>query len=149
MFFKPLKEICNNVIKLDANRIVNQIIRTPEFTRFIITLNTGGQLFDQGIDSLGFSLGRYASYTIEKKQEKGLPFDRITLFDTGEFYQSFELTAKDGDDFFTLDADPIKEDTNLFDDFGEDIVGLTDESKELLVEKLTRKLQQELIKYIQ
>jgi hypothetical protein len=149
MYFEPLKNIARNSIKLDANRIVNAIIRTPEFTNFIITLNTGGQLFDQGINSLGFSLGEYAPSTIEQKKEKGLPFDRITLFDTGEFYQSFELIAKDGDDFFTIDADPEKEDSNLFEDFGEDIVGLTDESKQILVEKLTRKLETELIKMIQ
>jgi hypothetical protein len=149
MFFEPLRKIANNILDIDINQIVNAIIATPEFTNFIITLNTGGQLFDQGIDSLGLSLGRYAPDTIEQKIEKGLPFDRITLFDTGEFYQSFDVIANENDDFFTITANPIKEDSNLFEDFGENIVGLTEESKEFLAEKLKVKLQKELIKYIQ
>jgi len=34
-------------------------------------------------------IGYYAESTIKRKKRKGLPWDRVTLFDTGRFYSSF------------------------------------------------------------
>ncbi len=136
-----LEKILINISKLDQNKILREVLLRKEVQGKIIELNTRGQLFDRGIDSTGKTLesigGSYAPSTIEGrpglfkgKRELGLPFDRITLFNTGDFYQTFKIVI--GNDFFTIKADPVKEDTNLFSEWGLDVVGLTLESKEIL-----------------
>jgi len=90
----------------------------------IIRLNTESQLFDEGIDSLGRDLGTYRPFTIKVKQKTGLPYDRVTLFQDGTFYGSFRVTYDA--ESFTIDANGDKGDKNLFDVYGEDILGLTD-----------------------
>ena len=80
---------------------------------------------------------------LKSKKEKGLPYDRITLFDTGDFYDTFKVIPFLGG--FEIDANPIKENTNLFDEFGEDILGLTEESREILVQYYTDVIRRELI----
>jgi hypothetical protein len=66
-----------------------------------------------------------------EKRKKGQPTDRVTLKDTGDFYSSFQVLPFKGG--FIIDADPIKEDTNLFDRYGEDILGLNDENLQLII----------------
>jgi hypothetical protein len=148
-----LKNLAKNVIALDEKEIFVEVFNDPINQEFVIALNTerGGfgvtsQLFDQGIDSNGNSLGQYALSTIAIKQKQGLPTDRITLFDTGAFYDSFRVRVGNGE--FTITADPVKEDGNLFDDFGEDIVGLTEESRNELVKFITPEVQRIVLERI-
>ena len=47
------------------------------------------QLFTTGEDGDGVSLGNYSPITIKIKKRKGQPTDRITLKDTGAFYDSY------------------------------------------------------------
>lgn len=97
----------------------------------IVRLNTIDQLYDKGIDSLGDSLGDYSPFTVRVKVYKGQKTSNITLKDTGEFYDSFDVTVyKDG---FTISADAQKEDSNLVEEFGIDILGLTDGSIDKLI----------------
>jgi hypothetical protein len=155
MFFQPLKDLANLMIQSNVNAIINKIIKRPEFTNLIIELNTQGQLYEKGVDSLGVSLGNYAATTIEGtaqfagRAERGLRFDHITLFDTGDFYKSFKVIIRnESDSFFFIDADPVKEDTNLFQEWGEDIVGLTQESIDVLNERLQTELTKEIKKLL-
>ena len=151
MFFQPLRNLANTIIDSNVNKIINLLIEKRDFTELIIELNTDKQLYEEGIDSLGVSLGNYAATTIEGtanfegRKSKGLRFDHITLFDTGQFYKSFEVIIRNENDaFFFIDADPMRDDTNLFDEWGADIVGLTDKSKEILGDKLKVELQKEV-----
>lgn len=140
-----LIKIAKNTIKLDINKILSDIYKRPDVQEFILNLNRIDQLFDKGIDSTGESLGEYSANTIEGtpnyegKKSKGQPYDRITLKDEGLFYDSFLFVI--GADYFGIDADQIRGDTNLFDDFGKDILGLTEESLEKLREKLVPLIQ--------
>jgi len=146
-----LKRIKSNLKALDINSIIGSILSQPEVKKFIIELNTKGQpssqLFEQGIDSLGISLGNYAGTTIEGtsnfegKKEKGQRFDHITLEDTGDFYNSFVVTV--GKDKITIEADPIKEDTNLLVEYGNDILGLTDQNLQLVIDHLRDGIKKE------
>jgi hypothetical protein len=114
------------------------------FTDLIIDLNTRKQLFDKGIDSTGRLLsdigGDYSANTIEGtnqyegKKQKGLPYDHITLYDTGDFYKSFKVFL-DSNGMLTISADTIKDTTNLINDWGENILGLTEESLIVLRDK--------------
>jgi hypothetical protein len=122
---------------LDEGLIFEIVFNDARIKDEIIRLNTEEQLFRRGIDSEGKSLGTYSPFTVEIKKKKGQPTNRITLKDTGEFYDSFRVTANRVS--ITIDADPIKDDNNLFDDFGEEILGLTDESREKLKEMAVKK----------
>lgn len=120
---------------------------------FAIELNTGGpniseygQLFLHGIDSTGVELsqigGEYAPITKDIKRATGLPFDRVTLYQEGDFYRSWRFVQKA--DSFTLEADTVIEGEDLQDRWGDSILGLTDESiTELGLEALP-----EIINYV-
>jgi hypothetical protein len=69
--------------------------------------------------------------------------DHYTLFDTGDFYRSMVFLL--GKDFFEIDADSIKDTgTDLFLKYGEDIVGLTEESKNKLQVELLERYDKEI-----
>ena len=137
-------------LKLDNDFIWLKIVGSQEVRNFIVELNTEDQLFLKGIDSTGKSLkdiggndltaSGYSPVTIEIKKSKGGKGGRIaniTLYDEGDYYESHDVDVTPGK--FTIDADPIKEDTNLFEEWGEDIVGLTDESLQKLINFLLPK----------
>lgn len=90
----------------------------------IIRLNTINQLYEEGIRSDGSPLGPYQPFTIEIKRQKGQPYDHVTLRDTGEFYASFRVFYDA--DTFEVTADGDKGDKNLFDVYGDNVLGLTE-----------------------
>jgi len=144
-FFKPLRDIAEAVNRLDGPELISEVL-TDNFKvrEFILDLNRKGQLFDKGINSEGEKLKElvreYAPSTVAKKKRQGLPSDRIILFDSGEFYDSFELIIRRK--AFIIDADATKTNkdgeigTDLFEEWGFGIVGLTDESKTKLTKFL-------------
>ncbi len=144
---ESVKDILNKAINLDEVKAWYFAIDI-DMQNNIIKLNTIDQLFNDGIDSLGDSLGEYSISTIEGtssylgKKAKGQPTDRITLKDTGDFYKTFKVEVKD--DSFFINANPIKDDSNLFDDFGSEIVGLTEDNQK----KISKTILDNTIKYI-
>ena len=133
--FEAIKSLTKKVAELDEGVILNKLIANAEVRKFILNLNTNDQLFNKGIDSQNRSLGIYTPFTINDKQQRGVPVPsdfHITLFDTGEFYSTFVIVP--GKDFFEIDANPIREDTNLFEQYGEEIVGLNDESLQKVID---------------
>lgn len=104
----------------------------------VIRLNTIDQLFDRGVDSLNKSLGDYAPYTVEDKKRKGQKHSNITLKNKGNFYKTFrvEVTV----DKIKISANPIKDNDNLFDDFGVEIVGLTTENTKRISELILKNI---------
>jgi len=145
-------EMCDRFIKLSLSNLMQDIFSRFDVRWFVIELNTKEQLYEKGIDSKGKSLGDYAPFTIDRKIDSGLPYDRITLFETGEFYESFEVKVYKED--IEIVANPDKFDTktgkksNLYEDFGIDIVGLTDENTVKLQEYLLPLIQAEIMKLI-
>ena len=135
MAFEAIRKLTNRVAKLDEGIILNRFVELPIVQKFILDLNRVDQLFDKGIDSKNRALGVYTPFTINSKNERGVPVPsdfHITLFDTGQFYSTFVIIP--GKDFFEIDANPIREDSNLFEDFGEDIIGLNDENLQILID---------------
>lgn len=110
---------------------MKHLFQQPSFRKLIIDLNTEEQLYSQGVDSKGVQLGEYSTYTRGLKQNKGQRFDHITLKDTGEFYKSFSIKLEGSS--FRIVADGQKEDTNLFKEYGIDILGLTEDSMSVVV----------------
>ena len=142
-----LRQVAERFLKLDVNRVVNQILRNKEVQREIIRLNTQEQLFKKGIDRTGRTLesigGAYSDLTVLIKSAKGQPTDRVTLRDTGDFYESFRIEI--GKTEFEIQADTLKDDTDLIQEWGEDILGLTEESLEVIRDTF----RDAIIEYIQ
>lgn len=104
------------------------------------------QLKERGIDATGQVIGTYSENT-ERMNPQKKAGSHYTLDDTGEFLQS--LTIHVFQNYILIDANGDKGEVNLFDEFGDDIIGLTDENiqklKVLLIEnglKYARKLLQ-------
>ncbi|MBV1929795.1 MAG: hypothetical protein KUG81_09840 [Gammaproteobacteria bacterium] len=134
-----LKQIKANLRTLDINSIIRSIVSQQEVKDFIIDLNTNKQLFGEGENSLGIRLEEvrgkdYSPFTIQEKIQDGLPFDRVTLFQTGDFYSTFVVVVNANS--LSIEANPLKDDTNLFTEWGEDIVGLQDENLQLVIDLL-------------
>lgn len=97
------------------------------------------RLFDEGTDENDRIIGRYKAYTQKLNPEKvaGSPY---TLYDTGEFYASLYVGFMA--DYFFIDGDGNKGRENLFDKFGEGIIGLTDEQRDWLGEEVIIKYRE-------
>jgi len=126
---RPLYKIYKSLSRLtDDNLWINSI--DGKVKAFIIQMNTIDQLYNKGIDSLGEKVGggEYRPLTIAIKKHKGQRYDHFTLKDTGAFYDSWVVKVdRDG---LILDADDSSfYDKPLFEVYGEDVLGLTDENK--------------------
>lgn len=133
LMFESVKNKTNKFKKLTLKKVFHELFKDKDFTNYIIDLNTGEQLYDKGIDSTGKRLdaGRngYAAFTITEKERKGQPIDRITLKDTGEFYNSFKCKwDSSGSGSIKITADTMKESGDLLTQWGKDILGLDEES---------------------
>ena len=115
---------------------------TPTVKNKIIRWIQEDQLTNQGIGADGEVIGYY-SYTTELisggEKQQGDPY---TLDDTGAFYQSmFVVVLRDA---VVTEADPIKGNDNLFEKYGQNIIGLTEGN----IVKLQEILKTSYIEYI-
>lgn len=148
-FFEPLRKIIRNLEKLTPEVLVfNALDRNPELQERILDLVRIEQLFKKGVDGEGTDLNTltqsgfgYASITKERKRRKNQPTDRVTLFDTGAFYKSFRLILTRFD--FHIDAQAQKPNGNLFEEFGDDIIELSEESIDRVIEMIIPLMQKE------
>lgn len=154
-----LLQMCERMMKLNEQVLLNQVLASPELQRWIIEMNQK-QLFEQGINRLGIKLedadkggytvsGFYKGYsprTKEIKRKKGQPYDRVTLKDTGEFYASFRIELRPGE--LEIVANPMKDGESLFTRWGEEVLGLTEENMQKLIEFIREKIVQEIAKQI-
>jgi hypothetical protein len=156
LLYQRLKQIK----KINRSVIINSILSDPNFQQWILDLNRLDQLFIDRINSKNVSVetwsGGYSELTEELNQ--GITFtykgysnskkegDPMFLYDTGEFYSSFKISLNPNS--FTMDANPIRGDQDLFKRFGEDIIGLTPESMIKLQERIlplfVQKLSEEI-----
>lgn len=124
---------------------------------FILFLVQYGQLFSRGINEFEEIIGRYSELTEQINPEKvaGTPY---TLKDTGEFFDSMFVTPNS--ESFIIDGNGIKYGktlkngqvvetiTNLFEEFGDSIIGLTEDHKEQLGRMLADKFIEDVRKIL-
>lgn len=93
---------------------------------------TEDQLHGKGEDGLGRSLGEYSDFTKQFKVTiagalgRDTRVDHITLRDTGDFHESVKVVVRNNR--IEIISEPQKEDTNLIDEFGEEILFVNDEN---------------------
>lgn len=145
-FLQPLINYLETFRRLDIDAIALEIIKQKDVQDLIIELNTRKQLFDKGEDSTGKTLasigGGYSPFTIQIKQAKGQPTNRVTLFDTGDFYASFKIIPEKGG--FIIDSNPEKDDTNLLDEWGEDVEGLQDDNLQIVIDLFADEIRKKI-----
>ncbi len=140
-----LSDLIDNVKGLSYDSALFFVFSNDEIQEFAIELNTGapnnsqyGQLFLHGVDANGTPLtsigGGYAPITKDLKRFDGLPIDHVTLYQDGDFYRSWRfIQTKDG---FFLRADTLKEGVDLTDRWGDDIIGLNNDSIQAIIEAI-------------
>lgn len=148
--FDVLENMLKNIKKVNADSLAMTVFVFPEVKKYIIKLNLVDQLYNEGIDANDKVIGTYSYTTALANGENHYIYNGLvsvkkfgepyTLFDSGEFYQSFNLVyQKDG---FVITADTQKPDRDLM-ELGE-ILGLTEESKNELAKKILPLLQKSL-----
>lgn len=125
-------------INLRRTRLLFEAVAWQEFfttaTKNDIVKILQKRLLTKGTNSKGDIIGLYSlatEFISNGKKEQGEPF---TLFDTGDFYASmFVVVFRDS---FMIEADGQKDDGNLFEKYGENITGLTNENLQIIKTKL-------------
>jgi hypothetical protein len=150
MFFQKtiLAEYANKMIKLkDSEDKIFKLVLDNKFIKELIThLNTDEQLGKERVDSLGAHLGVYSHATEFLSGGRKKAGEFINLNDSGEFWDSWGVEVTEN--FILIDANPFKDGTNLFKEYGVDVLGLTDknlqifinEARKLYIEYINRKL---------
>lgn len=127
-----LTSILVKIMDFDVQNSIDNFFKKNK--DFILELNKE-QLHDDGVRSDGSLIGQYSEFTKIMKKRKGQRYDHITLRDRGDFYRSFKLGFKDNELIF--DAKAVKmnkgKKTDLFQKYGIDVMGLTDENKEYVL----------------
>ena len=143
-----LKSIKRN---LQPGKIWKKVFRKTYIQRFVIEkLIQDNQLqksltgLNQPIRDLQTGSTTYSLMTEIMSGGKKKAGDPYNLYDTGEFYKSMVFLL--GNNFFEIDADPIKDNDNLFTKYGEQIIWLSEDSKEKLRLRLRIEYETELRK---
>lgn len=145
-----LGDALRRAIQIKHAEIWREVFKDSDFKEQILDWIRWDQLYNEGVDEMGEIIGTYSTYTemLNPEKQAGTPY---TLYDTGEFYRSMSIAILEL--AIEIDADPIKTDefgqtTDLFAEYGDGIIGLTDESKEKLVEELIIRYQNETSKLL-
>lgn len=143
-----LIQLAKRAAKLNENKntLINHVLSIKEVQDLIIWLNQEVQLFQKGINADGDIIGFYSLSTqlINPQKVAGTPY---TLKDTGAFFDSFNIELGENEIYIT--ANPIKGKDNLFEKYGEDILGLTNESKDILSIPVQDFLMEKVKAYLQ
>ena len=145
----------------EIDDFISNEMKKKELKEFILDLNRSDQLFEKREDSRGVNLGSiaggYSDYTELINQGKSFTYKGVTnvkksgedpfLFDTGDFYKSFFISYNSG--LLTIDANPFKDDTNLFNEYGVDILGLQEENIDKVIDAINFRFKNEVEKKIQ
>jgi len=130
----PVYSLVERIIQLSSeeNLIFKRVLDNKFIKDLIIHLQTEVQLGQQHVDSEGEELfnaltGRTTYSLFDEKGRGGEPYE---LFDTGEFWRSTTVTVLPGS--ILIKMNPIKDDDNLFEIYGPDVEGLTEENKDIL-----------------
>jgi len=122
-FDKKIKQL--KLIEKNLDKFVGQsALRHGNLLEDAITED---QLFDKGEDGLGNPLGEYSDFTklfkttIAGQLGRSTRVDHITLRDTGEFHESVKVKVSNKG-VIEIVSEPQKEDTNLLDEFGKEIL---------------------------
>ena len=146
-----LESLYKNVSTFSTTKVINDVLKINAVKGSLIAIiqkrlynkgetATGKKLKTDLANSMGYggNLGFYSAKTESIKADKKQPVNRVTLYDTGEFYDTFKAEFKNGSLGLSADFrdiyDNFLESYSSENDFQEDILDITDEEKEQLFE---------------
>lgn len=141
-----IRNLTYRLRRFDAvlNDCLEDVVMSLEST--IIDYISQKQLYDKGIEGRGIEIMSYAPYrprTIQNKIRKGQPTNRVTLKDTGKFYNSFRVAFEPGG--FRIEATDVKT-AALIEKYGPTIFRLTNENLTHLLRNYIRPILMERLK---
>ena len=141
-------KICEKIERINEGQVFKTVLDNEVIKNLVIELNTQKQLKQESVDSLGQELfnqftGRNFYAANDPLGRGGEPYQ---VRRTGDFYKSFRVEITN--DAILIFANPNKRDTNLFEMYSPEIVGLTEESKDILRGKVRELYQQWLREYV-
>ena len=90
-YFNDILARLNRINRINQTAIVNKAFQQPKISAFTVDLIKWEQLY-KGLSGTGKKLesigGGYEFSTIRDKIRRGQPTDRVTLFQTGDYYDS-------------------------------------------------------------
>jgi len=128
---EALFKLADNIRKLSIGELFVLTFSDQETENYVLFLNRELQL-RMGILADGSLLPFYSEIS---QEHYGKPNKRWTLYDTGYFYKSFDLSGV-SEDHFLIEADGVKPNRDWTKYRGGNVLGLTDENKELLVQEI-------------
>jgi hypothetical protein len=133
-----LGDLMERTMHISQKEIWFYVFYDTKFKNEVLDFIRIDQLFEQGINEDNEVIGTYSLRTQMEFNPEKVANTPYTLKDTGDFYRSFMLeVVPDG---IIINADGIKDDgTDLLQRFTDKILGLTDESKIKLIEKVKAK----------
>ena len=150
-FNLTIKNLCYRLRKFDEILGEFSVREITNHSDEIVNLVTQNQLYERGINGAGVEIASYEPYavsTIKKKHKKGQPTNRVTLKDTGKWYNSLAvLFDVDGFSIASL-TDNIKSGF-LKKKYGPKILRLSNENLSLVLNEYVRpKLSEHMKKYL-
>ena len=133
-----LGDLMERTMHISQKEIWFYVFYDTKFKTEVLDFIRIDQLFEQGVNEDNEVIGTYSLRTQMEFNPEKVANTPYTLKDTGDFYRSFMLeVVPDG---IIINADGIKDDgTDLLEKFTDKILGLTDESKIKLIEKVKAK----------
>lgn len=122
--FKSIDKVTKELTKVAQESVKkNEGIITALNTA---NLYSGKDANNKSLDAIG---GAYKPITVEIKKEKGQPYNRTTLRDTGDFYEGFFVDVKK--DIWQVESEDSKRD-KLVERYGKDIFGNTEKDETII-----------------
>lgn len=145
----PVEILANNLAKFNVNATIEQILSSGDYPKALPDW-IKERLWEQGLYSTGEEIRTYSAtnnnvYAVttvigtpefEGKMAKGQPYDRVTLRDTGAFYNTFSLKPKQAS--FTIDYNDTKSDGDISDNVADlpSVFGFSDGEMDALRKKI-------------
>lgn len=162
-----LESLHKNVSTFDAYKIIGDVLKLKEIQGALIAI-IQKRLFDKGTTAEGDKLrtdfakssnkrlkgtkGFYSKNTETIKKSKGQKIDNVTLYDTGDFYNSFKTTFEKDTLFLNADFRDIysnfKDSFSSENEFQQAILDISDEEKEQLFTLMLPHIEQMIMKWL-
>lgn len=131
--FQPIRELCEGILRLDRLEALAYILNKPEVQDEIIRLNQDEQLVKQNVLSTGESTREYSeNYKAFKRLVSSNVTDRMNFRLSGDFFRTFDVEVLANGNI-NIVANGDKGNRNLFNLYGLEILGLTEESQSKLI----------------
>jgi len=151
MTFNSFKEVAQ-LFDFDLYDMLDEIFKRSQVQKTMIEFNqdqlqTGMDALGQTINTIGGNPYRVFTIRIKRKEGKPMaPADKVTLYDTGDFYKTFAVRILNNG--YEIIANFIKSDGDIRDNLPSefDVLGLDDESATELVMEYVYPLLYQMIR---